>query len=104
QRAGGSVQVDFIEVTNNNHRARAVKEEALARLADTLIGWIAAGTYSPGQVGILVRTNNEARETIQYLLDRQREAAVAFEVISGDALTLANNAAIRLLLDTLRAM
>lgn len=103
-RAGGAVQVDFIEVANNSHRASAVKEEALNRMADTLIGWVAAGTYAPGQIGILVRTNNEAREIIQYLLDRQREVAVAFDVISGEALTLANDRAVRLLVDTLRAL
>src|SRR5690606_33840110 len=99
-----TVQVDFLEVENNNHRASAVKAEALSRMADTLIQWIAAGTYAPGQVGILVRTNSEAREIIQYLLDKQRKSAIAFDVISGDALTLANNPAVRLLVDTLRAL
>ncbi|MGV3763646.1 UvrD-helicase domain-containing protein [Parapedobacter sp.] len=103
-RAGGAVQVDFIEVNSNSHRPSAVKEEALARMADTLTGWLATGTYAPRQVGILVRTNNEAREVIQFLLDRQRETGVAFDVISGEALTLANNPAIRLLVDTLRAL
>lgn len=103
-RKGGTVEVAFIEVTNNSHRPSAVKDEALARMADTLMGWVAAGTYTPGQVGILVRTNNEAREVIQYLLDRQREAGVSFDVISGDALTLANSPAVRLLVDTLKAL
>jgi len=104
KQKGGRVQVDFIDVASNNHRASAVKEEALDRLADTLIGWISSGTYHPGQVGILVRTNNEAREVIQYLLDRQRESAVAFDVISGDALALTSHPAIRLLIDTLHAL
>ncbi len=103
-RAGGVVQVDFIEVTSNSHRPSAVKGEALARMADTLTGWLAAGTYMAGQIGILVRTNNEAREVIHYLLDRQRETSVSFDVVSGEALTLANNPAIRLLVDTLRAL
>src|SRR5690606_23015842 len=58
----------------------------------------------PGQIGILVRTNNEAREVIQCLLDRQRATDVSFDVISGEALTLANNPAVRLLVDTLRAL
>jgi len=104
QKKGGRVQVDFIDVGNNNHRASAVKEEALDRLADTLIGWLSSDTYRPGQIGILVRSNNEAREVIQHLLARQRESGVAFDVISGDALALANHPAIRLLMDTLRAL
>lgn len=104
RKAGGTVQVDFIEVESNNHRASAVKEEALTRLADTLMGWVAGGTYHPGQVGILVRTNNEAREIIQYLLDRQRESGVEFDIISGDALVLGSHPAIRLLIDTLHAL
>ena len=103
-KAGGTVQVDFIEVENNSHRASAVKNEALTRVSDTLIQWVAAGKYRPGQIGILVRTNNEAREVIQYILDSQCESGVTFDVISGDALALANNPAIRLLIDTLRAM
>lgn len=104
QKNGGVVQVDFIDVESNNHRASAVKEEALVRLADTLIEWLSSGTYRPGQIGILVRTNNEAREVIQYLLHRQRDSSIAFDVISGDALALANHPAIRLLVDTLRAL
>ena len=101
---GGRVTVDFMDVTSNNHRASAVKEEALTRLADTLIGWMETGVYRPRQIGILVRTNSEAREVIQYLLDRQRETGVLFDVISGDALALAGHPAIRLLMDTLRAL
>ncbi len=103
-KKGGTVQIDFLEVENNMHRPSAVKPEALNRLADTLIDWIASKRYRPGQIGILVRTNNEARETIQFLLDKQKESAVSFDVISGDALALANHPAIRLLIDTLRAL
>lgn len=103
-RKGGCVQVDFIEVGSNNHRANAVKEEALGRMAERLTEWISTGVYRPGQIGILVRTNSEAREVIQYLLDHQRKSGIMFDVISGDALSLANHPAIRLLIDTLRAM
>lgn len=103
-KKGGSVSVRFIDVPSNNHRLNAVKEEALTHLSETLMQWISAGTYRPGQIGILVRTNNEAREIIQYLLDQQRGTNVTFDVISGDALSLAHNLAIRLLVDTLRAL
>jgi ATP-dependent exoDNAse (exonuclease V) beta subunit (contains helicase and exonuclease domains) len=104
QKPGGTVQVDFIDVASNNHRSSAAKEDALSRLAETLIGWLSAGTYRPGQIGILVRTNNEAREIIEYLLDKQRESSISFDIISGDALALTGHPAIRLLVDTLRAL
>ena len=103
-REGGAVRVDFLPVPHNSHRPTAVKEEALRRMADVLIGWVSGGTYTPGQVGILVRTNNEAREVIQYLLDRQREKGMSFDVVSGEALTLVNNPAIRLLVATLQVL
>ncbi|WP_257666491.1 UvrD-helicase domain-containing protein [Parapedobacter tibetensis] len=103
-KKGGTIQVDFLEVESNNHRANAVKAEALLRLSDTLIQWIEGRKYRAGQIGILVRTNNEAREIIQYLLDKQTGLTVSFDVISGDALTLANNPSIRLLVETLRAL
>ncbi len=103
-KKGGAVEVSFIDVASNNHRPSAVKEEALARLSDTLFQWIASGRYRPEQIGILVRTNNEAREIIQYVLGQQREKAVFFDVVSGDALALANSPAIRLLINTLQAL
>ena len=104
KKEGGSIEVAFIEVTRNNHRLQAVKDEALSRLSETLFHWISSGVYQPSQIGILVRTNGEAREIIQYVLERQREAELFFDVISGDALALVNSPAVRLLINTLRAM
>ena len=104
KKTGGSVQVDFIDVAHNNHRLTSIKEEALTRLSDTLIQWISSGRYRPEQIGILVRTNGEAGEIIQHLLNRQRDTGVFFNVISGDALALINSPSIRLLINTLRAL
>src|SRR5690606_16435511 len=99
KQEGGSIEVAFIEVTRNNHRLQAVKDEALSRLSETLFHWISSGVYQPSQIGILVRTNGEAREIIQYVLERQREAELFFDVISGDALALVNSPAVRLLIN-----
>lgn len=111
-RSGGCVQVEFIEVssdedddrTTKNTAGQAVKAEALARMANALFDWLSSGTYRPGQIGILVRTNREARETIQFILERQRETGITFDIISGDALALSGHPAVRLLIDTLRAL
>src|SRR5690606_39681872 len=49
-RAGGAVQVDFIEVTSNSHRPCEVKGEALARMAATLTGWLDDGNILDGHI------------------------------------------------------
>ncbi len=99
-RPGGTVDVYFLPVESNQHRATAIAEAALVQLYDTLTNWISEGRYQPGQVGILVRTNAEARAVMQYLLGKQ----VSFEVISADALLVGNHTAVRLLVSTLYAI
>ncbi|MDF3078911.1 MAG: helicase UvrD [Sphingobacteriaceae bacterium] len=107
---GGTVQVSFLPVTDNRTRASESREEALERMASTLHEWICSGRYTAGQVCVLVRSNREAREVIEYLLQHQQECSRAqagykpYEVLSGEALLIANNSAVRLLINTLQAM
>ena len=115
--AGGSIEISFIPVTNNQSRSSESKEEALDRMAITLNEWISSGRYTAGQVCILVRSNGEAREVIEHLMSDQQAREVdnmisplgqqnwkPFQVISGEALLIANNSAVRLLLNTLYGM
>ncbi|SEN81124.1 ATP-dependent exoDNAse (exonuclease V) beta subunit (contains helicase and exonuclease domains) [bacterium A37T11] len=99
KKQGGIVQVDFLEVENNLHRASSVKQAAMERLYTTLEEWMTSGRYRPGQIGILVRNNRDAKELVAYLLDQRP----AFEIISAEALLLSNHPAIQLLINTLYA-
>ncbi|MXV13718.1 UvrD-helicase domain-containing protein [Hufsiella ginkgonis] len=110
---GGSVEVCFLPTGDNRNRAGDVREAALEKMACTLNDWISSGAYQPGQVCILVRSNREAREVIEHLMrDQQRretsannnEIFVPYEVLSGEALLVANHSVIRLLVNTLQAM
>jgi len=114
--AGGTVKVSFLPVKDNRTRASESKDEALQQLAEELNSWIISGKFSAGQICILVRSNSEARAVVEYLMkDQQRREQEYFtaasggnwkpyEVISGEALLIANNSAIRLLINTLFAM
>lgn len=108
KRKGGKVQVHFLEPQSNHPKARAnsCKQMALEKLSATILQWLASKRYRPGQIGILVRNNREAREMIDYLLRLQEGLSKEqrFDIVSGDALSLANSKAIRLLLQTFYAM
>ena len=111
---GGSVEVLFLPVENNAYRPSQVREAALLALSDKLNDWIGSGRYHAGQICILVRSNREAREVINHLMlnqqaQRQQQAATgqpfgAYEVLSGEALLISNNSAVKLLVTTLQLM
>lgn len=114
---GGSVEISYLPVSDARSRSSEAKEEALKRLAAKLNDWFGTARYGPGQICILVRTNGEAREVIEYLMQDQQERdfqarqqgfsgqpPVPYEVMSGEALVIAKNPAVRLLVSTLRAM
>ncbi|MGI4727772.1 MAG: UvrD-helicase domain-containing protein [Janthinobacterium lividum] len=111
---GGSVEVLFLPVENNMYRASQVREAALLQLSEKLNLWISSGRYQAGQICILVRSNREAREVIGHLMIDQQmrkirqetsgEAFGAYEVLSGEALLINNNSAVKLLVSTLQLM
>jgi ATP-dependent helicase/nuclease subunit A len=114
--AGGSIEISFLSVTTNNHRNTATREDALKNLADTLHQWLTGEEqrFKPGQICVLVRSNRQAREVIEYLMkDQQERISYAnqhnhfykqYVILSGEALLIANNSAIKLLLNTLKWM
>jgi len=111
---GGSVEVLFLPVENNMYRASQVREAALNQLSEKLNFWISSGRYEAGQICILVRSNREARDVIGHLMVDQQarkirqetlgEAFGAYEVLSGEALLINNNSAVKLLVSTLQLM
>ncbi len=106
----GSVEIRYIPVDSNAHRRSQVQDESLDILSEKISDWILSGRYTPKQIGILVRSNREARAVIERLMSYRNEYNVsheeklAFEVISGDALTLASNDGIALLIETLKTL
>ncbi|MVN22814.1 UvrD-helicase domain-containing protein [Mucilaginibacter arboris] len=111
---GGSVEVLFLPVENNVYRATQVREAALLQLSEKLNDWTGSGRYQAGQICILVRSNREAREVIAHLMADQQmrkikqetlgETFGAYEVLSGEALLINNNSAVKLLVSTLQLM
>ncbi len=112
--AGGSVEVLFLPVENNLFRASQVREAALLALSAKLNDWIGSGRYEAGQICILVRSNREAREVIGHLMIDQQSRKInqektgetygVYEVLSGEALLINNNSAVKLLVSTLQLM
>lgn len=105
---GGKVNVKIhpIEKGNRSSRQTQTKEHALLALGNQILVWIQTGKYLPGQIGILVRTNKEAQDVIEHLLSIQQSLSTEerFNVISGEALMLLNNRAIKLLINSLTVM
>ncbi len=111
---GGSVEVLFLPVENNAYRASQVRETALLQLSEKLNDWIGSGRYEAGQICVLVRSNREAREVIGHLMADQQARKINqeetgeifgnYEVLSGEALLINNNSAVKLLVSTLQLM
>ncbi|KGE13971.1 UvrD-helicase domain-containing protein [Sphingobacterium deserti] len=100
----GSIEIQYLPVTDGRWRRNQVTEDALDLLCDKIGDWLSTGRYTAKQIGILVRSNAQARLVIQQLMAYKNLSGVNFEVISGDALSLASNDAILLLLETLKAL
>lgn len=99
----GSIEIAYLPVTDGRWRRNQVAEEALERMAEKIGSWLSSGRYRARQIGILVRSNIQAKQVIQQLMAYKNTSGIDFEVISGDALSLAGNDAILLLLETLKA-
>lgn len=102
--AKGTIEVQYLPVQNGMRRRNQVLKDALTLLSEKIGLWISSGRYKPSQIGILVRSNAQAKQVIQELLTYKNSTGLAFEVISGDALSLVANDAIQLLVETLKAL
>lgn len=107
---GGSIQVAYIPKKRLDDRgehtltASEIRQVAAEKCYEEVAQWIQTGRYQPRDIGILVRTNGEARLLIDYFQYRMREGGPNFAIMSGDALLLGNQLAIKTLIDTLRFM
>ena len=100
----GSIEISYIPVADGRYRRNQVIEESLVNLCQKISGWLLDERYQPQQIGILVRSNSQAKLVIQKLMDFKKQQQLTFEVISGDALSLASNDAVLLLIETLKAL
>ncbi|WP_270088616.1 UvrD-helicase domain-containing protein [Sphingobacterium sp. SYP-B4668] len=100
----GSIEIQYLPVTDGRWRRNQVIEESLAHLCTKIGDWLSSGRYKARQIGILVRSNAQAKQVIQQLMEYKNTVGLELEVISGDALTLISNDAILLLVETLKAL
>lgn len=98
----GHVQIDFLE--GDDEGGSDWKEEALRRLPEALERLQDKG-YSPRDIAILVRTNNEGAQVASRLLAYKEEhpsERYRYDIISDEALFVGSSPAVRFLLATLR--
>lgn len=99
----GAIEIEYIPVADGRFRSNKVQAESLSALCQKIGEWLNSGRYKAGQIGVLVRSNSQAKMVIEQLMLYKNETGVDFNVISGDALSLAANEAIQLLVETLKA-
>lgn len=100
----GSIEIEYLPVLDSRFRANRVMEESIDKLCQKISEWIASGRYQAKQIGILVRSNKQASMLIQKLMEYKNNSGIDFDVISGDALSLASNTAIQLIIETLKTI
>lgn len=89
----GQVQIQFLEETEEGY-----DEQVLPLLYQKICDLLEEG-FSASDIGILTRGNREAAKVINYLsLAQQEPGAVSFDLLSSDALMLANNLALSLII------
>lgn len=100
----GVVDVRFLPVENNMQRVSRTVDEAMRILAEQVGEWISSGRYQPGKIGILVRTNGQALRVVEELMRYKTQSGMSFDILSGDALTVASDTGVMLLIETLKAL
>jgi ATP-dependent exoDNAse (exonuclease V) beta subunit len=103
---GGEIAVELIPKDAANEEGST--GGALERMAGKLVCLLGEGGYRMKDIGILVKKNSEGEEVIRYLQARQAEltqaAGKTFQLLSGEALRIANDPAVQLLIGTMRLL
>lgn len=103
----GGVHVEFItpeESLTGRFSMTDFKKVACARTFDQIAQWIRNKKFKPGEIGVLVRTNDEARLLVDYFNFRLSSSDIVFPVVSGDALLLSGHPAVNAIISALRFM
>ncbi|RZM29718.1 MAG: DNA helicase UvrD [Pedobacter sp.] len=98
--AGGTVVFNVLkdDGEGNALTKTSFRASSLARMIAELRNLIAVKGYQLKDICVLVRSNSEAVATVETLMEH------GIEVISGEALLLNNNSAVKLILNTLQVM
>jgi ATP-dependent exoDNAse (exonuclease V) beta subunit len=94
----GLVSVQFVNMQEDgeSEEDQSYTVRVLKEVHGTICHLLEEG-YAPGDIAILCRTNQQARETIEWLmLLQQQESTVQYPLLSADALTIASNSAVQL--------
>lgn len=88
----GYIKLAFLEAERNEWRLEAMNQTVQSIEALLSVG------HQLNDMAILVRTNKEAAEIVNYVLDHRRQNDTAIEVISGEGMLLENSSVVQLLL------
>lgn len=102
-KENGQVQLKFIPEKDDQDEPFDYHAVVLEDLHQTILQLLEEG-FQPSDLAILVRTNGEAAEIVQYLLEAQQNGGLKYDLLSGDALLLANHTAIQMLVCALRVL
>ena len=92
-KLGGKVQINFKE--------KADEEDKFPQLINDLIQ---KDNYKAKDIGILVRSNRQAKEVVDLLLDFQNGSpdAEKYQIISADSLYIGNSASVKLMVSAMK--
>lgn len=107
--AGGKVEVKFFYKEDETDEEEEVNPLAESYTIDR-IKYLLDHGFAMGEIGILVRKNDEAERIIKSIFEKSnydsltQAAGKPFQVISGEALKIKNNSAVKLLLSTFKLL
>lgn len=89
----GLVQMEFLTI----ERGESFKKVAMARTVDVIEGLLKDG-HSMNDIALLVRTNREAVDLVNFVFDYKQDHTTSIEMISDDGMLLKNSPVVQLLL------
>ncbi len=100
----GLVNIEFIEEAEDAEGNKiSFTDRVLEKLPEVIEQLLKEGGYQPKDITILTRGNHEARQVIQTLMAHQQQvAALQYNLISADALFIAANEAVQMIIAAMR--
>ena len=95
-KEGGKVKIVFSDDKNSDEN----ENSEIAELINNLI----LNNNKPSDIGIIIRTNKEAKDTVNLLLDYQTKnaGAIKYQIISSESLYISNSSIVKLLVSAMK--